>query len=177
MRAIFVAPALLLLTPLAFGDDSQPASTGAVYACASLGDDAERLACYDAAVGRLQAAEEAGEVTTVSRAEVEEVQKEAFGFSLPSLPKLAMPKFGGGDKDNDGSLDSLTVAVAGIKPSKVYGLTITLESGQVWQQTDGRRVFYSRKIGVKEATIKRAAFGSFMIKLDGGVAFRAKRIK
>jgi len=91
MRAIFVAPALLLLAPLAFGDDSQPASTSAVYACASLGDDGERLACYDAAVGRLQAAEEAGEVTTVSRAEVEEVQKEAFRLASRCPPCQSWP--------------------------------------------------------------------------------------
>ena len=176
MRVLIAAPALLLLSPLAFADDAVPASTDAVYACADLVDDGERLGCYDAAVGRLQAAEEAGEVTTVTRAEVEDVQKEAFGFSLPSLPKLAMPKFGGGE-DNDGTLAALTVAVSSIKSSKINGVTVTLENGQVWQQTDSRRVNYSKRRGVDEATIKRAAFGSFMIKLDGGVAFRAKRIK
>ena len=87
-----------------------------------------------------------------------------------------MPKFGGG-KDNDGTLAALTVAVTSIKSSKINGLTITLENGQVWQQSDSRRVNYSKRRGVEEATIKRASFGSFMIKLDGGVAFRAKRIK
>ena len=152
MRVLIAAPALLLLSPLAFADDAVPASTDAVYACADLADDGERLGCYDAAVGRLQAAEEAGEVTTVTRAEVENVQKEAFGFSLPSLPKLAMPKFGGG-KDNDGTLEALTVAVTSIRSSKINGLTITLENGQVWQQSDSRRVNYSKRRGVEEATI------------------------
>jgi len=178
MRAIFAAPAFLLLTPIAFADDAATASTDAVYACASLSADAERLACYDDAVRRLKDAEEAGEVTTVTRTEVEQVQKEAFGFSLPSLPKLAMPRFGNGSGEaNDGTLDSLTIAVTSIKSRKIGGITVTLENGQVWQQTDTRKVSYSKRRGVKEATVKRASFGSFMIKLDGGVAFRAKRIK
>lgn len=176
MRPLIAGTALLFTLPLAVADDAPAVSTDAVYACASLAEDTERLACYDAAVGRLKAAEEAGEITTVSRAEVEEVQKDAFGFSLPSLPKLVLPKFGG-DTDKDGALDSLTLAVSSVKRTSQQGLQIHLENGQVWQQTDGTRIQYSRRAGVKEATIKRSAFGSYKIKLDGGVAFRAKRLK
>lgn len=173
-RATLLASAMLLSSIPALAQ--APASTDAVYACASMDDDMARLSCYDDAVGRLKAAEEAGEVTTISKAEVEEVQRDAFGFSLPSLPKLAMPKFGG-DKDEDGTLRSVTTAVTKVKTSKINGLTITLENGQVWQQTDGRSVSYSKRKGVKEAEVKTASFGSFMMKLDGGVAFRVKRLK
>lgn len=175
-RAYLLATAMLLTALPAAADEV--ASTDAVYACASLDDDMARLACYDDAVGRLKAAEEAGEVTTVSKAEVEEVQREAFGFSLPSLPKLAMPRFGGGeDKDDDGTINSVTTGVASIKTSRINGLAVTLENGQVWQQTDTRRVSYSKRKGVEEAEVKKASFGSFMMKLDGGTAFRVKRIK
>ncbi len=174
MRAVSTLSALILITPIALAETA-PASTDAVYACAALESDTERLACYDTAVGRLKAAEEAGEVTTVSRAEVEEVQKEAFGFSLPSLPKLAMPKFGGSDED--GELQTVSYPVASIKASKVNGVTVTLENGQVWQQAESRKVRYSKKRGVEEATIMRGAMGGYMMKLDGGVAFRVKRVK
>lgn len=175
-RAYLLASAMLLTAIPAAADDI--ASTDAVYACASLNDDMARLACYDDAVGRLKAAEEAGEVTTVSKAEVEEVQREAFGFSLPSLPKLAMPRFGSdGDKEDDGTINSVTTGVASIKTSKINGLTVTLDNGQVWQQTDTRRVSYSKRKGVEEAEVKKGSFGSFMMKLDGGPAFRVKRLK
>ena len=175
---IFLPLIAIALTPgLAIADDNPPASTDAIYACTSLTDDSERLACYDMAVGRFKEAEESGELTTVSRAEVEEVQKEAFGFSLPSLPKLAMPKFGNGDDTDDGAIDSITVGVVSIQERRVGGLIVTLENGQVWEQADTRKVSFSRRKGVKEATIKTASFGSYMMKLDGGVAFRAKRIK
>ncbi|MEO1643267.1 MAG: hypothetical protein AAFR74_08020, partial [Pseudomonadota bacterium] len=127
------------------------------------------------AVGRLKAAEEAGEVTTISRAEVETVQREAFGFSLPSLPRIAMPRLGSGN--DNGEIKEITAGVKDIRDSRVNGLRVTLDNGQVWQQTDGRRVNYSKRKGVDEATIKQAALGSFMMKLDGGVAFRVKRVQ
>jgi hypothetical protein len=174
----FVLPALALIactsTAMAQGDSS--ISTQAVYDCATLSDDAERLACYDTAVGRLKAAEESGEVTTISRSEVETVQREAFGFSLPSLPRLAMPRLGDGDNDK-ATVTEIASGVTSIRSSKVSGLTVTLENGQVWRQTDGRRVSYSKRKGVDQAVVKQAAFGSFMMKLDGGPAFRVKRIQ
>ena len=96
MRALLISACAL---PLAFAASAQETPIADVYACAGEADDAARLACYDAAVGRLKSAEEAGEITTVTREEVETVRRESFGFSIPSLPSLAMPKFGGGDGD------------------------------------------------------------------------------
>lgn len=146
------------------------ASTEAVYACVGLEDDAERLACYDSAVGRLQQAEEAGELTTVSREDIEEVRRDSFGFSLPSLPRLALPSLNGEDDE----LDRITVAVARVRPD-VYGKAIvTLENGQVWRQTDSTLVPEVRH-GADEAEIRKAAFGSFKMKLDNGRSFRARR--
>jgi len=177
-----------------------PTSTDDVYACAPIENDTDRLACFDAAVGRLQAAEESGELQTLSRKEIETVQKDAFGFSLPSLPKLSFgkpkpkketteptetavvketpPKETKTAKtDEDGRLSSITAAVTDVKKSKISGLTVTLDNGQVWRQSEAKKIYYSRKKGVKEATIKRGRFGGFRMKLDDGVAFQVKRIK
>lgn len=175
MRLFSPLFAVFLLIPSAMAEDPKPASTEALYKCATIEDDNDRLACYDGAVGRLKAAEDAGEVTTISRAEVETVQREAFGFSLPSLPRIAMPRLGG-DNDNK-EITEITASVKSIKESRINGLRISLENGQIWQQTDGRRVTYSKRKGVEQATVKEAAFGSFMMKLDGGVAFRVKRVQ
>lgn len=174
MRSLSPLFAALLFTPIALAQTEDPVSTQAVYDCASIGEDTERLACYDNAVGRLKAAEEAGEVTTISRVEVETVQRDAFGFSLPSLPRIAMPKLGG---DDDREITEIRAGVDSIKASRVNGLTVTLDNGQVWQQTDTRSVSYSKRKGVKEAIVKQAALGSFMMKLDGGTAFRVKRVQ
>lgn len=168
---------LLLLSAATFvclgaAAQDDAASTEAVYACAQIGEDAERLACYDAAVGRLKAAEEAGEVTTISRADVDAVQRESFGFSLPSLPKIAMPGLGGGDDE----LDHVTTAVSEVRADPYGKAVVTLDNGQVWRQIDDTRVLAVRR-GAEEAEIQRAALGSFKMKLDNGRSFRARRVQ
>lgn len=171
LSAILVASA----APLALAQEDAPISTKAIYACAEITDDSERLACYDETVGRFEAAEASGEVTTISKAEVEELQKDSFGFSLPSIPRIVMPKFGGGDED--GELKTVTVAVTEVERLRYDNLRVTLENGQVWEQTDGKRIQFSKRLGVESASIKRASLGSFMMKLDGGSSFRVKRLR
>ncbi|MEM9740511.1 MAG: hypothetical protein AAF829_11640 [Pseudomonadota bacterium] len=162
----------LLLPAIVFAETNET-STAAVYACADTEDDVARLACYDAAVGRLQAAEEAGEITTITREEVESVQRDTFGLSFPSLPALAIPRLGG-DPDDDGQLESITFAVTKIERNSYNKAVITLENDQVWVQTDSG-TFSLR--GIEEAQIQRAAIGSFRMKLDGGRAFRVRRLR
>ena len=152
---------------------AEDVSTADVYACKDIASDTERLACYDAAVGRLKAAEDAGEVKTFTRTEVEEVKRDSFGFSIPSLPKLA---FGGKDdkgKDKSDDLKEVTEAVKSIG-GKRGALRVTLENGQVWVQIDDKGV---NPRGQKSARIYQAALGSYKMKLDGGLAFRVKRVK
>ncbi|MEZ5967455.1 MAG: hypothetical protein R3C00_00105 [Hyphomonas sp.] len=164
------ALALLGLTALpALAED---VSTADVYACKDIAADAERLACYDAAVGRLKAAEDAGEVKTFTRKDVEQVKRDSFGFSIPSLPKLAF----GGEHDGKGKSEDLKEVTEAVK--SVGGargaLRITLENGQVWVQIDDKSV---NPRGQKEARIYQAALGSYKMKLDGGLAFRVRREK
>jgi hypothetical protein len=147
---------------------AEDVSTDDVYACAGITTDVDRLACYDTAVGRLKVAEEAGEVTTITRAEVEKVKRESFGFSIPSLPSLALRKSGDGDKD----LDEVTLAVKSVSKDGSGRWRVRLENGQVWVQTDDKGVHAKN---VKEARIYSAAFGSYKMKLDGGLAFRVRR--
>ena len=166
--ALLAAVSLAALPALA-----EDVSTSDVYACKDIAADTERLACYDAAVGRLKAAEEAGEVKTFTRKEVEEVKRDSFGFSIPSLPKLA---FGGKDADGKDKSDELKEVTFPIKSigGKRGALIIVLENGQVWHQTDDKGV---NPRGQKEARIYEAALGSYKMKLDGGLAFRVKRMK
>ena len=147
---------------------AQDISTSDVYACAETSDDAARLACYDSAVGRLKAAEEAGEVTTISRTEVEKVKRESFGFSIPSLPSLALRKSGTPDKE----LEDITAPVRSVRMDSAGRLRVTLEDGQVWVQTDDRSM---RAKDAKEAHIYQAMLGSYKMKLDGRVAFKVRR--
>lgn len=76
----------------------RPAELNEIFACKTLTDSLARLACYDKAVGLFEAAEQKGEVVTVSKSAIEKVERDAFGFNIPSLPSLGN-LFGGSDKD------------------------------------------------------------------------------
>jgi hypothetical protein len=164
-RFLTALAAICLVSLPAMAED---VSTADVYACAAVNTDAERLACYDAAVGRLKAAEDAGEVTTITRADVEKVKRESFGFQIPSLPSLALKKSGGSDKE----LEDVTVAVRSVSHDQAGRLRVVLEGGQVWVQIDDKKI---RAKKPAEAFIYSAALGSYKMKLDGGLAFRARR--
>ena len=45
----------------------------------------DRLACFDAAAARLDEAEKKGDIVVVDRRQAQEVRRQAFGFTLPSL--------------------------------------------------------------------------------------------
>lgn len=173
-RILLLTIGVGFLGPWNLAQAQEPVSTDAIYACAEIIDDAQRLACYDDTVGRFEAAEKAGEVTTISKSEVKELSKESFGFSLPSLPRIMMPRSGG---DDVAAVDKIEYAVSAIERTRNNKVRVTLENGQVWIQTDGKRVQYSKRLGVKDAVVQRAALGSFKMKLDGGTAFRVKRLE
>ena len=182
--AASVAALALILAVLAPAATAQstasPAASpvDAVYACASLPDDAARLACYDAAVGRLKQAEETGEVTTVTRAEVEQVRRESFGFSLPSMPSFARSRLTAeGGTSTTAELDEITVSVASIRRDPHDKLIVTLADGAVWEQIDSKRITYSSRNPPAVATIKTAALGSFRMTLGRSGTFRARRVQ
>ena len=155
--------AFCLVASSAFAEE---VGTQDVYACKAIAEDVERLACYDAAVGRLQAAEEAGKIATVTEQDIEDAQRSSFG-----LPTISMPSFGLA-RENE-AIEEVSVAVKSLSGAP-GALRITLENGQVWAQTDDRPI---KALGQSEAVIKTAALGSFKMKLDGGRAFKVKRVK
>lgn len=144
---------------------AQEASLDAVLACKTISDPAERVACYDTAVGRLEQAQAQGEVKVITRADVEKVQRESFGFRIPSLPSFAS------GKDDDGKLERVVEPVTSVS-SAGGKLRIVLENGSVWQQIDDKAI---RTRKAESAEIFEATFGSYKMKLDDGLAFRVRR--
>lgn len=108
----FIAPVLLtsscmiaLNAPASAQSAGQPDELEAIYACKSISDSLERLACYDNSVGRFEAAQKSGEVVAVSKTAIEKVKRDAFGFNIPSLPGLST-LFGGNRKDSKSAAKS-----------------------------------------------------------------------
>jgi hypothetical protein len=140
----------------------------ALYACADKTADTERLACYDAEVKRLRAAQLAGDFAAIDRLKAETIRKEAFGFSLPSLPKFILP--GAGQSDDVGGITAKVVSM-----TRGEGAVLRLDNGQTWTIIDVDRPPYQLKPGA-EIEISRAALGSFLLQVKGsGKGLRVKR--
>ncbi|MGD9967156.1 MAG: hypothetical protein AB7T59_11590 [Hyphomonadaceae bacterium] len=146
-----------------------------VYACRNVSDEAQRLACYDAAVGNLQAAQISGNLVAVDRAHAQEVDREAFGFSLPSLSRL----FGSNNPANPRApqferVDDIQMQIASVTHRRNLPSTFRMTNGQVWIQIDDEVARNVRQGG--SVTIKRASLGSYLMEVEaGGPAIRVRR--
>jgi hypothetical protein len=161
--AVLAAAIAVLSAPLAFADD--PAVAGAspldgLRNCRTIVDVAQRAACYDAAVDALDRSEKAGDVAIIDSGTVEKVKREAFGFSMPSLPKLTLGRAGGTGEQ----IESITGIVRGVGSGEMGRSIVVLDNGQTWRQIDGEPL---RIRPGATATIERAALGSFMLKVEG----------
>ncbi len=166
---------------------AQEAPLDKVYACASVADSAARLSCYDAAVAGLKQAHANGDVAVVSRAQVQRAEKEAFGLQTPTLSALAAsaaapieapassaPAAAAAPAPKAQPLDKVTVKLKAIDKMGDGTLRFTTEDGQVWRQTD-QTVLPSIGKGPWEAEVRKAALGTYMLKLGNRTAVRVER--
>ncbi len=144
--------------------DTVPAT--ALKACAAIGAAPERLACYDrlAAGPSATPAPAAAPVTAASPAIVAPARapsKESFGLYAAEHPAAPAPTA------------SLTATVLGLGVSATGYPTVALDGGQVWE-LDGADPFLA---GGDSVTIKRAAFGSFILTTSRGRTHRVHRLR
>ena len=133
-----------------------------LYQCAEITDNTERLACFDNNVASLQGKEKRKEIVAIDAEAAKKIKREAFGFSLPSLPKLGLPSFGGSGDDGP---EALTLKVKSVrKVGRIY--EFRMENGQVWRQASGRFNYIPK--GDLVATIKSASVGSYLMSLSNG---------
>ena len=135
--------------------------------CRAVGEATARLACFDSVASRLVAAERAGEVVVVDRSQVRAAKRQAFGFTLPSLDV-----FSRGDRDPE--LDRVQLVLARATRMSDGKWLLRTEEGQVWRQTDDRRLSTSPRPGSK-AEVRNAALGSYFMNIDGQRAIRVRR--
>ena len=159
--------------PLAAGKPTAPARAPelqAVIACRALTDRDARLNCFDAAAAKLDEAESTGQVVVVNREQAREVRRDVFGLQLPSLDIFGRKGMAAAGEDVD-KLSS-TVKTASLNPDGRW--VLELETGAVWRQVDDSPMATPPHPGSK-IEIRRAALGSFFIRVDGHPGFRAHR--
>lgn len=174
MRAISIGliAVLAVATPALAKDKDDKVAPPPVYQavvdCRTIGDAAQRLACYDRTVEVMAGATAEKELVILDRATMRETRRGLFGFNLPSL-KL----FGGGSEDERDEVKQIDSTISGIRSAKDGLPVFTIEDGARWKQTDGRNVF--PKVGQK-ITIKAAALGSYMASINGRAGVRVMRL-
>jgi hypothetical protein len=144
-----------------------PAAVQAAIDCRKLTDDAARLACYDKAVDVMNQALTKGQVVAVDHAQVQEVRRQAFGFTLPSLGIL--DRTGKPEEVNE-----VVLTVEGVQRTPDGKWILQLEGGQIWRQIDTADFSRDPKPGSK-ATIKKALLGSYMMMIGGHSPVRVHR--
>ena len=173
--ALTAAPALAQEAPLT-----------RVYACTDVVDATARLACFDAAVAGLKQQQAGGDLAVVSRQQVQKVEKEAFGLSVPSASELvasAGPASAApagvtapARSEKARPLDRVSLGVKSVSKGADGKAVITMDNGQVWKQTDTTKLKIQGK-GPWTAEVRKAALGSYMLSVDDRPSIRVKRVE
>lgn len=162
-----------------------------LYACTQITDPTERLACFDRSVAELRSREARQDVVAMDRQQVEQVQRESFGFNLPSLPNLFGRRAESSEQaasrqerdarraEERAREDALNVQTMTVTQVRVSGgrTTLTMDNQQVWQFVDAGEITPSRRTPF-QVTIRRAALGSFIMSVEGSNrGYRVRRIQ
>lgn len=139
----------------------------AVVDCRKLTDDAQRLACYDAAVAKMAEAESTGDLLTLDKAQRQGVRREAFGLPLASLGL-----FDRGEKPE--ALNRITVTIDQAWRNAQGKWIIKLDSGAIWRQIDDNSLGKAPHHG-STAAIRKGTLGSFFVNIDGQLALQMHR--
>lgn len=164
---ILAALVAAVSTAPAGAQERPPAAVADVARCRTIGEAAARLACFDAAAARLEAAVNEKQITVLDREGVRRTRRSLFGFSLPSIGL-----FGGGKEDRDEvkEVDGVVRQVQSL-PNGRYELV--LEDGARWQTTEPTR--WAPEAGAK-VHIERASLGSYWIAVERARTVRGRRV-
>jgi hypothetical protein len=135
--------------------------------CRSVADEKERLACFESATSQLEAAVEKRDIVVVDREQMRNTRRTLFGLSLPRLEIL-----GDDAKDEVNQIDGI---IAGVGANSDGRWLLILRDGARWQQIDNRPLAFPPKAGDK-VVIRRAAMGSFMMRIGSQPGIRVRRL-
>lgn len=168
--AAFTAPALAQPRPQAAVTD-RAAALKQLSDCRGVADEAQRLACYDAAAAAVDAAEASGDLVVMDRGQVQTAKRSLFGFDTGALNI-----FDRGDPERRVVVDNVTLTVERAYRGEGGKWVVVMSDGQVWKQVDNTNLYNPPKRG-SEAKIRKAALGSYFMNIDGQTAIRARREK
>lgn len=168
-----LAAGLLALTgaPAAAQEATDAASPDYVEnlkSCQTLADDLARLACFDAAVGAILAANDAGDVQVIDKEDVRETRRSLFGFSLPSIGLFG--------SDDDAADELFETTISSVRYLPRNSARFTTAEGAVWELNNIpsrlRRIESGDKV-----VFKKASMGFFFVRIDGQTGIKGRRVE
>lgn len=180
---VFGALAAILLAWLpAPGLAQSEVSLEALKACRAEATDAAKLACFMAATAGLDEvdAAEVKEQTIVTPAileeKIEEARAEEKAAEEAAEEERKEAEFGLAEAKRDKRKTvELSIVFTRRSPSKRW--VFVTEDGQVWRQVDTDRILLPKEMPLT-ATVRRALFGSFLMKVEGvSEAIRVTRLE
>lgn len=171
-RNILFIGAALGAAPAAYAQDesAQPSEFEALKLCRAISGNAERLACFDNAVGVVVAAQESGELRIVDREAAKQTRRRLFGFTLPDIGL-----FGDGKVGDEKQLDMLETTITSVRQIRGNAWTFQTKEGAVWQINNAPSRLYSMKPG-QSVIFKKASLNSYFIRIDGQTGVKGTRI-
>jgi len=142
----------------------------ALKACRAIADADERLACYDAKVGAMVAASEAGDVRIVDREDVRRTRRQLFGFTVPDLDILE------GDETDKETSELLQTTITSARRVGGKAWRFTTAEGAVWEIGNAPRRLAPITPG-DSVEFKKASLGYFFIRINGQMGVKGKRVE
>jgi len=142
----------------------------ALKACRAIEDEDDRLACYDAKVGAMVSASEAGDVRIVDREDVRRTRRQLFGFSVPDLDILE------GDEQDKETSEVLETTITGARQLTNKAWRFTTAEGAVWEINNAPARLAAIKGGDK-VIFKKASLGYYFIRINGQMGVKGRRIE
>ncbi len=148
-----------------------------VYACADIADAGQRHACFDALTPDLKAAHsaQAGDLRQTPPAPSAQTFGSSTSESALTAPVTSKEqKQAKRENEKKAGLDRVSLPVRSIETSDGY-MIFTLQNGQVWKQTDTVGIHH---LGDPPwtAEIRKAALGSYMLKIGRSAAIHVQRL-
>ncbi|NNC52367.1 MAG: hypothetical protein HKO08_04935 [Erythrobacter sp.] len=172
--ALLCTPALMIpaltIAPALAQDTVVPNSKDTIdqlRACRGMADPDARLACYDREVGAVIAATDDGSLQVVDRADVEETKRSLFGFVMPKI-KL----FGDGDEE----MTTLETTITGVRAVGRETWVFQTKEGSVWRIAESKMGWRPPREG-QPVEFKKAAMGSYFIRVNGQIGVKGRRIE
>lgn len=139
--------------------------------CQTITDNQARLTCFDRGMAAFDAANRTGEVAIIDRVQIEQTNRQLFGFQVPNLGHL----FGNNTTVSTGeTINEIETTLVKAQRRNDGRWVFELADGSVWHQTNNDR-FNVRDREGDPVRIRRASLSSYLMTVGGSRGIRVQR--